>query len=139
MVGVHHQPDQLLEARPRLPPEIFTRLGGVPDQVIHLGGAHQRLVEHDSAVDLKTSLVEGDLQALAHRVRRTRGDHVVLGLLTLEHQPHRLHVVLRIPPVAFGVEVAEVQLLHQTKLDRSGVPGDLARHELQRRGGATRG
>ena len=38
------------------------------------------------------------------------GDHVVLGLLALEHQPHRFHVVLGVTPVALCVEVAQPQL-----------------------------
>ena len=36
---------------------------------------------------------------------------VVVGLVLLEHQPHRLDVVAGEAPVALGVEVAERQLV----------------------------
>ena len=34
----------------------------------------------------------------------------VVGLVVLEHQPHRFHVVAGETPVTLGVEVAEAQL-----------------------------
>ncbi len=47
---------------------------------------------------------------LAHRVRLAGGDDVVVRLVLLEHQPHRLDVVAGVAPVALRVEVAEVEL-----------------------------
>src|SRR6266496_1444570 len=38
-VGVDHEPDELVEAGPRLPAEHLPRLGGVAAQVVHLGWA----------------------------------------------------------------------------------------------------
>ena len=75
-------------------------------------------------------LVEGDLHAVAHAMCLVRRDDVVLGRVLLEHEVHRLDVVLRVAPVALSVEVAERDLLAQAVLDRGRVPRDLARHEL---------
>jgi hypothetical protein len=75
--------------------------------------------------------VERDLHAPLHGVRDAGGNDEVVRGVVLEHQPHRLDVVLGIAPVAPGVEVAEPQLTRLAELDRRGVPGDLARHELE--------
>ena len=113
--GARHQPDQLLEARLRLPAEVALGLGRVADQVVDLGRAHERGVDRDVLLEVaEAGLVEGDLAALAHRVRLAGRDHVVLGVVALEHQPHRFDVVLGVAPVAFGVEVAEAQLLRRS-------------------------
>ncbi len=55
--------------------------------------------------------------------------HEVVGLVLLEHQPHRLDVVAGEAPVALGVEVAEVELLVEPVLDARGGARDLAGHE----------
>ena len=62
-------------------------------------------------------MAEHLVEELADAVRLAGGDDVVVGLLLLEHQPHRLDVVAGEAPVALGVEVAEEQLLLQPVLD----------------------
>ena len=57
------------------------------------------------------------VEELAHRVRLAGGDHVVVGLVGLEHPPHRVDVVGGVAPVALGVEVAEEELVLQAGLD----------------------
>ncbi len=47
-----------------------------------------------------------------------------LGLL--EHQPHRFDVIAGEAPVAFGVEVAEIQFFLESFLDAGGGAGDFA-------------
>ena len=59
------------------------------------------------------------------------GDDVVVGLVLLQHQPHRLDVVAGVAPVALGVEVAEHDLVLQPELDAGDRVGDLAGHELE--------
>ena len=66
-------------------------------------------------------------------------DDVVVGVLLLEHEPHRLDVVAGKTPVALRVEVAQAQLVGETELAAHGPVGDLAGHELQSRAAATRG
>src|ERR1700682_1953207 len=127
-----HQADQLLEGRLRLPAEVALRLGGIADQMVDLRRSHERRVDHDVPLEVsEAGLVERALAALAHGVRLARRDHVVLGGVLLEHQPHRFDVVLGVAPIAFGVEVAEADLLGDAVLDRRRVPGDLAGDELK--------
>ena len=74
-------------------------------------------------------LGEGGLHELAHRVLRARGDHVVAGLLLLQHQVHGSHVVTGMAPVAPRVEVADPQRVLQAEGDARDGAGDLARDE----------
>ena len=75
-------------------------------------------------------LGEGPLDELLDGVRLARGDDVVVGLVLLQHQPHRPHVVAGVAPVALRVEVAEHQLVLQAELDAGHGVGDLAGDEL---------
>src|SRR5215217_354219 len=99
-VGVDHQPDQLLEVGARLPPEHALGLGRVADEQVDLGGTLERIVDLHVRLPVQAGVVERDLDAAPHGVRRARRDHEVLRNVLLEHQPHRLDVVLRIAPVA---------------------------------------
>ena len=54
---------------------------------------------------------EGELGELADRVRLTRGDDEVAGLVVLQHQNHRLHVLRRVTPITSGIKVAEVEFV----------------------------
>ena len=58
-------------------------------------------------------------------------DDVVVRLRRLEHHVHRADVVAGVAPVAFGVEVAEQELVLLAELDARGRLRDLARHELR--------
>ncbi len=72
---------------------------------------------------------EGQLDELAHGVGLAGRQHVVVGLVLLQHQPHALDVVARVAPVALGVEIAEIEALLQAELDRRDRARDLARDE----------
>ena len=74
---------------------------------------------------------EGEIDELAHRMGLAGGDHEVLGLVLLQHEPHRLDVVAGEAPVALRVEVAEPQLVREAELDARRRVGDLAGDELQ--------
>ena len=50
------------------------------------------------------------------------------AIVTL-HQPHRLDIVAGKSPVAFGIEVAQEELVLQTELDASGGAHDLSRYK----------
>src|SRR5207244_9515948 len=63
-------------------------------------------------------------------MRLAGGDDIVLRLVLLEHQPHRLNVIPRVTPVAPGLEVAQTQFLLHPKLDARDRIGNLARDEL---------
>ena len=123
--------DHLLEGGLRHPSELLARLGGVADQVLDLSRAQEARIEAHVLVGIDPGVLEGDAHQVAHRVRGAGGDHIVLGLVLLEHQPHGLDVVPGIAPVALGVEVAERHLLGEAELDGGGGVGDLAGDELE--------
>ena len=73
------------------PPELRSGLGGVADQQVDLGGAEELRVLPDVALPVvDAGLGERALDELMHRVRLAGRDDVVVGLVLLQHQPHRL-------------------------------------------------
>src|SRR5919108_1964390 len=130
-VGVEHQPDHLLEAGARLPAELFPGLGGVADEVLDLGGTQKAWIGSHMGIRIHPYVLERDPDEVANTVGLAGRDHEVFGLLLLEHQPHRLDVVLGVAPVTFGVEIAEQELVLEAELDGGGAVGDLARDELE--------
>src|SRR5690349_15633268 len=59
-----------------------------------------------------------------------RGNHVVLGLHLLQHHPHGSDVIARVPPIAFGMQVAKRKLFLHSKLNSRDASSDLTRDEL---------
>ena len=59
-----------------------------------------------------------------------RGNHEILRNGMLQHEPHALHIILGITPVAPGVQVAQVEFVLHSHLDAAGTEGDLARDEI---------
>ena len=57
------------------------------------------------------------------------GDDEVLGLLLLQDEPHALHIVAGIAPVAKAVEVTQVELVLEALGNAGGSKGDLAGDE----------
>ena len=74
-------------------------------------------------------LAEGQLDELAHRVGLAGRQHVVVGLVLLQDQPHALDIVAGMAPVALGVEIAEIEHVLAAALDRGDRAGDLAGDE----------
>ena len=74
---------------------------------------------------------ERGVEELADGVGLAGRDHVVVGDVLLQHQPHRLDVVAGEAPVARGVEVAERDRVLQAELDPRQRVGDLAGDELE--------
>ena len=109
----------------------MSRLGGVADEVVDLGRPQELGVDDHMLVQVESRVLERDLDELAHRVLLAGRDHVVVGLVGLEHQPHRLDVVAGVAPVALRVEVAQPQLVGEAQLDARDAVRDLARHELE--------
>ncbi len=91
----------------------------------------QRRVHPHVLLPVETGAAEGHLHQVAHRVRHARRDHVVVGALLLEHEPHRADVVAGEAPVAGGVQVAERERVVQPGLDARDAVAHLPRHELE--------
>ena len=56
-------------------------------------------------------------------------NHEIIGLGLLHYQPHALHIIFGIAPVAVGVEVAEVELILQSVGNASCCNSDFSSHE----------
>ena len=59
----------------------------------------------------------------------TGGDHEILGLLLVQHQPLHRHVVAGAAPVAQRVEIAHVQAVVESRIHPRQAARDLARHK----------
>ncbi len=104
----------------RLPAEPLACLAGIADAGCALGGTHTGLVHAQVALGVEIDAGEGGLGELGDGVRHAAGEHVVAGLLLLEHQPGAAHDVTGEGPVAHGVERAELELVLATERDRGG-------------------
>ena len=121
-------------------PSFVVRLRRVADEQIDLGRTEEaRILLHVLLPVVEAGLFERRLDELAHLVRLAGGDDVVVGLVLLQHQPHRLDVVAGVAPVALGLEVAEHEVFLQPELDASDGVGDLAADELDARDARPRG
>jgi GDPmannose 4,6-dehydratase len=123
--------DELGEGDRRRPAEPVLRLRRVTDELLHLGGPHEARVLRDvlrPVVDADVG--EREVEEVADGVGLAGGDDVVVGLVLLQHAPHRLDVVAGVAPVAARVDVAERQLVLQAVVDARHGPTDLARDEL---------
>src|SRR5262249_15614145 len=60
----------------------------------------------------------------------TRGDHIIVGNLLLQHRPHCTYIILGMTPVALRVDIAEAQFLCQSEFDSRDAIRDLASHEF---------
>ena len=59
-----------------------------------------------------------------------RGDDIIVGLGVLKHQPHRLHVILRVAPIAPRGHIPEHQLVLESAADPRHRARDFARDEV---------
>ena len=119
-IRVDHHLDQLLEGHLRPPPELLRRFRRIGDEKVDFGRPEElRILLHIVAI-VEANVTERGFAEIAHRARVPRADDVVVGVVLLEHSPHRVDVVAGIPPVASRVEVAEFQLGRLAEFD----PGD---------------
>ena len=57
--------------------------------------------------------MESQCGEVAHRVLFTCGDYEILGSVMLQYEPHALHIIPGVSPVAERREIAEIQLVLQ--------------------------
>ena len=112
-------------------PEHVAGLGRITDQQVDFGGAQELGVLADVVTPVvDPHLTEGPLDEFFDRVGLAGGDDVVAGFVLLQHQPHRLHIIPGVAPVALGVQVAEHHFVLQAEFDAGGGVGHLAGDEL---------
>ena len=75
--------------------------------------------------------VGGGINEVSHRILHAGGDHKVLGLFLLQHQPLHLDIVAGMAPVTFGVEISERQVIRKAELDARHPIRDFPRYKLQ--------
>ena len=61
----------------------------------------------------------------------TGRDHEVVGLILLEHEPHRADVIAGEAPIPFGFEIPHRQLARYAERDSSRAVRHLASYELE--------
>src|SRR5678816_1246246 len=124
-VGVHHHLHQLVEVDRRCPSQLCSRLRGIPDQMVNLGGTDELRIDHYVLLPIKPDVGERDLAELAHRVRLVGGDQVIVRHRLLHHQPHRPNVVSGKTPVSGSVQISHRELLLKSELDAGDTVADL--------------
>ena len=129
-VVLEHLVHQLVERGPWLPAELRCRFGRVSAQLVHVGRSHVCLIRDHVLLPVEPGDRESGLDEIAHRASLACGDDVVVGLVLLKHQPHRLDVVTRMSPVPLRIEVAQTKVLGLPRQDLRDSPRDLARHEV---------
>src|SRR2546425_11910000 len=64
-------------------------------------------------------------------MRCTTGDDQVFGFVSLNHQMHRAHVILSVPPVAARLKVADAQFRRESLVNVRHGRRDLASDKLK--------
>src|SRR5579872_4301754 len=74
---------------------------------------------------------KGQLDQLAYGARLAGSDHIIVGLVLLQHAPHRLDVIAGESPVPPRVQIAHPQLGREAALYSGDGVSDLSRDELE--------
>ena len=106
-VVLEHLADHFREADFGTPAETYPGLAGIAAEVGDLGRTEVGLIDLDIVLPLEPDESEGEFNQLPDAPLHTGGDHIVVRLLLLEHQPHGLDIVFGVTPVTLGIEVAE--------------------------------
>src|SRR5580693_4664766 len=83
----------------------------------------------DMALPVEASRREGELDQTAHAVRLPGRYDVVVGVLLLQHQPHRLDIVAGKAPIALRFEISKIELVLKTLSYSADRAGNLSRDE----------
>src|SRR5215470_15914643 len=145
-VAFDHLHHELLEIRLVAPAELRPSLGSVAEQLLDLCwpeiariNAHEvfscphidsDLVNAMSApADTSARVSEGELDEFPDRMHLPRCQHIIVGLRLLQHQPHTLDEVARMPPVTLGLQVAEIKAFLAAARDFGNGAGDFSGHK----------
>ena len=129
-IGFDHHCHQFVKTDGVPPAELLPRFRRIADEMIDLGwpnvtrinlhqdtssgGIDARLAHAAPApCYLNADLAKGELDKLSHRMRLTGTKDKVVRLRLLENAPHALHIVARVSPISFRVEVSEVEFILQ--------------------------
>src|SRR5271168_3471944 len=79
---------------------------------------------------VQTDVREGDPAHLADGGRSSGGDHEVVGLRLLQHEPHRFNIVAGKSPIPLRINISEAELRFLTEVDAGNRIGYLASYEF---------
>ncbi len=145
-IRAHHFGDQFANRDLVRPAELFPRLGGVADQQFDLGRPEIARIDLDqdparrrvetllldagaTPFDRDADIGEGPFDKGTNGGGDAGREHIVVGLVLLQHHPHRPDIFAGMAPVALGIEVAEIELVLPPERNRGDRPGDLAGDE----------
>src|SRR2546423_11143778 len=106
-VVFEHLTDHFGETDLRTPAQLCPGFARITSQVWDFRRAEVRLIHLNMVLPVEADQPEGELRQLPDAPLYAGGDHVVVRLVLLQHHPHCLDVVLRVAPVALGIEIAE--------------------------------
>jgi hypothetical protein len=125
-VGVDHHFSQLFESNLWGPVEGFFGLGGVAKEEVDLGGAEIAGVYFDKFLPVEIEAREDFVEEFADGVGFTGGDDEIVGGGELEHLPHGLDIIAGVSPVAFGVQISQVEFFLEAFFDAGCGAGDFS-------------
>ncbi len=97
----------------------------MPDFAVDAGFVDARAAPFDAAADFG----KRQFDEFAHRTGLAGRQHEIVGRVRLQYPVHALDIIPRMPPVALGLEVAEIERLFEAGLDAGDAARDLARHK----------
>src|SRR3989442_12042306 len=95
----------------------------------NFSGAQIPWINFNITVPVQPDVPKCLVEEFPHAVRFSGGNHIVIRLRLLKHQPHRFYIVARVAAVPPRLEVAHVESGLQTELDPSRRPRDLSAKE----------
>src|ERR1017187_5187007 len=128
-VRFRHDAHELRKFRLRCPAKFLLRFCRVADQQIDLGRPVIMRIDLYIFFPFQSGVAKREIEKLADGMRFAGCDDVVVRFFLLQHEPHGFDIFRRVTPVAFCVEVPQIQLLLQTGFNASGSARDLARNE----------
>src|ERR1700726_130002 len=126
---MNHLLDERAKGDLRVPAELVACFARITAEVIDFGWTKEARIDLDIRSPVEIEGAESDIEAVTHRVRLSCGDHEVVGLLLLEHQPHCFNIGAGKPPVTTCVEVAQEQFCVEPVFDTSSSTRDFACHK----------
>jgi len=128
-VRVDHKGDEIGEAGTGGPAEFLCGFGGITDEEVDFGGSMVAGVEFHVVLPGETDVGESEFEEFSDGMGFAGGDDIIVGGGLLEHEPHGLDVFFGVAPVAFGVEVTEVEFGLESGADVGDGAGDFAGDE----------
>src|SRR5262249_17733049 len=80
---------------------------------------------------VEIGVAERHFNKLTHRVLFAGGDHIIVRIRLLQHQPHCTDIISGEAPIPLGIKISDRKILRQPELNLSNTKRYLANHELK--------